>query len=350
MNRNRQGKKVLERAQTTYLPAFLLCVAGYAPSVLHAADEVVLASGNRLTGEIESLERGELMFDIDGADLVAIDWDNVVSLSSSERFDVELASGERLRGTIVLSTPTTLELDTAQGVRRIRAADIVALYPAGATFSDRLSGWIDIGLDFLGADDAVEWTLNAAAQHRSERYLTRASLTSLIRRSDSTTTQRRHDLAADVRRFFSDRWFAIAIGAAEHDLELGLDSRLLLGAGIGRALLRSNRAIVSLHGGLDVDREDFRGVDVEYEPEAYAAFEWDWFDVARDYDVLFNVITHIRLEGSSRTRVEMEAAVHRDLVHDFYIGLSAFHSYNSDPPDGFEKRDWAAALTLGRTF
>src|SRR5262245_64354287 len=75
-------------------------------------DTLVLSSGNRVTGSVSGLSRGELSFDIDGAGEVAIDWKNVESLESPRKLDVDLRSGERVSGTIRSPQPGQLEVRT----------------------------------------------------------------------------------------------------------------------------------------------------------------------------------------------------------------------------------------------
>src|SRR5690606_19554249 len=85
-----------------------LLVAPFATEAEEGEEFVLLSSGNRMTGTVRALDRGELTFTIDGAGTVDIDWKNVETLQSEQRFDVELASGERLAGSIVAGAPGDL--------------------------------------------------------------------------------------------------------------------------------------------------------------------------------------------------------------------------------------------------
>lgn len=330
-----------------YAPA-LAILLGVA-SVASAEDVVLLTSGNRMTGEIRELSRGELSFRIAGVGRVDIDWRNVAELQSPERFYIELASGERETGTLNVSSGQ-LSITTDSGTRRVDMNDVIRIGPATEkTFTEGLRGSIDAGLDFLSAGDEVDWTINAELSRRTQRYLTEMQLNSLLRRRDDATAQRRNHLEVGTRRFWENRWFLLGQLHLEEDHELDLDSRILLGAALGRVLHQSNRNLFSMYGGADGDREDFRGYDTDTIFELHGAVEWEWFDAGSDNALDFRTIVYYSPE-LSRTRVEAQATFRHDIVNDFYWALRFYESYNSDPLEGLESNDRGFGVTIGRSF
>lgn len=318
-------------------------------SVASAEDVVLLNSGNRMTGSITELSRGELQFSIDGAGGVDIDWRNVAELQSPERFYIELTSGERQTGTLAAAAGQ-LTITTDSGTRRLDMGEVFRIEPVSANkFVDRLSGSIDAGFDFLSANDEIDWTINAAAEHRTTRYLTEASISSLLRRRNDSTAQRRNHFEIGSRRLLKDRWFVLGQLHAEEDRELDLDSRVLLGAALGRTLSQSNRAVFAVYGGMDADREKFRGFDTDTVFELHGGIEWDWFDVGGDNELEFKAITYYAPDDS-RVRIEAQAVLRRDIANDFYWALRFYESYNSDPPEQLEKSDLGVGITIGRSF
>jgi hypothetical protein len=123
----------------------------------------------------------------------------------------------------------------------------------------------------------------------------------------------------------------------------------LLGVALGRTLSQSHRAVFSLYAGVDADREKFRGFGTDTLFEVHGAVEWDWFDVGADTELNFKATTFYAPE-ESRTRVELQASLRRDIANDFYWALYAYESYNSDPPEDLEKSDLGVAITIGRDF
>jgi putative salt-induced outer membrane protein YdiY len=330
-----------------YAPTLALLLA--TASIASAEDVVTLNSGNRMTGEIRQLKRGELSFRIAGVGTVSIDWGNVVGLESPDRFYIELVSGEREVGTLAVSGGQ-LSIATDKGTRRIDANDVVRIGPATRqNFLDGLSGEIDAGFDFLSANDEIDWTINGDIERRTQRHLTEVQFNSLLRRRDSDTAQRRNHFEIGSRRFNRDRWFVLGQLHLEEDRELDLDSRVLLGAALGRTLSQSNRAIVSAYGGVDADREDFRGFDTDTVWELHGAIEWEWFQPRSDNGLDFRTIVFYAPD-KSRTRVEAQITLRNGIGENFYWALRAYESYNSDPPEELEKSDTGVGLSIGREF
>lgn len=330
-----------------YAPSFAILLG--VASVASAEDVVLLTSGNRMTGQIRELSRGELSFRIDGIGRVDIDWRNVAELHSPQRFYIELTSGERQTGTLDVSSGQ-LSISSDTGTRRVAIDDVVRIGPASErTFMQGVTGSADAGLDVLSAGDEVDWTINVELERRTRRHLTEVQLNSLLRRRDSTDAQRRNHFELGSRRFFEARWFVLGQLHVEEDKELDLDSRVLVGAAFGRNLHQSNRSVLAMYGGADADWEEFRGYDGDTVFELHGAIEWDWFDASSDNGLQFRTIVFYAPD-QSRTRVEAQATLRHDIANDFYWALRFYESYNSDPPEDLEKSDTGFGLSIGRSF
>src|SRR5215204_5040200 len=84
----------------------LVTVAGCAaPARAKSKDDVVvLKNGDRLTGEIRKLQRGELVFKASYmADAVRLDWSKVARLESRDRYLIILTSGQLFTGRLRLA-------------------------------------------------------------------------------------------------------------------------------------------------------------------------------------------------------------------------------------------------------
>ncbi len=310
-------------------------------------DEVILTSANKLSGSIREMVRGQLTFRIDGAGTVDIDANNIEILRSSRIFEIELTSGERLSGSIGGTQAGMPEIVTATGPRIVALRDVARITWIGATLRERSAASVELGFDFVSGGDAIDWTFSGEIDNRTTNYLTEASFDSLLRRQSHETTQRRNDLELRTRRFLPNRRFVIGqLGAAE-DLQLGLDSRYLVAGGAGATLVKSNRTAVALYGGLDYVLEDYSGVPGnDGSLEAFATFEWDWFEVGADTE-LETRATVYRSFDRSRTRVELDCGLHRDIFRNFYWSLNLFESYDSDPPPGLSGSDFGVTLAIG---
>ena len=61
-------------------------------------DVIVFDNGDKLTGEVKSLQRGKLNFKTEATGTISIEWENVAFLSSNQNLQVETSAGEHLPG------------------------------------------------------------------------------------------------------------------------------------------------------------------------------------------------------------------------------------------------------------
>jgi Protein of unknown function, DUF481 len=329
-----------------------LALLGPAPPSLAAdadanADTVVLTSGNRITGRIIGFSRGQLTFRIQGIGSVDINGNTVQMLESRRTFDVELASGERLEGTLTTPAPEKLQIRGTTGARTVELRDVVRITWIGASFRERSAATFELGFDSISSGDALDWTINGDLEHRTQHYLTEIFLDSLMRRQNDETIQRRNDFEVQARRFLPDRWFALGRFEARDDQHLGLDSRFLIGGAMGATLLQSNQTAVAVYGGLDTMVEDYSGLSGNpTSVEALGAVEWDWFEPGAHTEIETRATIYQTVD-SSRHRIELDGSLHRDIFRDFYWAVNVFESYDSDPPPGFEHSDFGVTLAVG---
>ena len=81
--------------QTLGLLAATMVFLGILPLAAMAAktDVVILVNGNAVTGEVKSLEFGSLRYSTDSMGTVNIDWEDIVSVTSQQDLQIELADG-----------------------------------------------------------------------------------------------------------------------------------------------------------------------------------------------------------------------------------------------------------------
>ncbi|MFO7287958.1 MAG: DUF481 domain-containing protein [Gammaproteobacteria bacterium] len=313
-------------------------------------DVVALTTDNRLEGQILGLARGKLAFAIDGAGPVEIDWSNVETLRSPREFDVELETGERLSGAILSPSPGRLAVTAGTASPAVETQDVIRITPIAATPAERTSGYVDLGLDFLTANDELDLKIDAEAENVMRNYVTTLSFDAVVSEFDDETVQRRNYFQIRSRRLLANRWFAIGRLHFEEDRELDLDARTLLGFGGGRTLLQSNRAVVALYGGLAADRERYRSVPgTEDNAEAFVTVEWDWFELGGDTRVTTNATTFLGFDRGRR-RVELDARLERAIFGNMHWSVSVYESYDSDPPEGLENSDLGFSFAIGRSF
>ena len=333
--------------------AVLLLTTG--ASLAHASDKtdiVMLNTGDRITCEIKQLERGRLTVKTDPMDTVTVHWGDVVSLTSTKYFEIEVTSGIRYYGSLKADAPGIIVVVGAlAGSTSLHLLDVVRITPLERSFWSRLDGAIGLGYSYTRASDQTQWTLNANTSYRARRYLTQGSISSQFTAIEGADSTSRNTLTLSSRRFFGQRWFTAGFGQLQQDQSLGLDFRSVLGAVGGRYLIQRPETTVSVFAGPAYTREQFNGDPTENSAEAVLGADWEWFTPGNnDTDLSTTVLSYYNLSGGARARIEFNTSYTQKLVKDLHWSLNVFESYNGDPPEGQKANDFGVSITLGWSF
>jgi hypothetical protein len=173
---------------------------------------------------------------------------------------------------------------------------------------------------------------------------------SITSQDEAEDTQRRY-LAFNYQRFRPNRWFTDWVVSEEKNDELGIDSRFLVGGGLGRYLVQTNRNQFSLTLGLVATRETFTGAEPgTTNGEGKINVRYLHRSLVPESDVTFSTQVFPLLKDLSSFRAETNLSFRREIVNDLFFDLSVYHSYLSDPPEGSEKDDYGVVTSLGYKF
>ena len=133
--------------------------------------------------------------------------------------------------------------------------------------------------------------------------------------------------------------------------ELGIQSRVLAGGGIGRYLVQTNTKQFSITGGLVATRESFIGDD-ESTTQAEGRLQIRYLTRHLDPDSSLSFTTNIfpLLKDFSQYRAETDISLKREFVNDLFFEVLLYHSYVSEPPTGAESGDYGITTSLGYSF
>ena len=182
--------KILARFRFLSLPHVAGWVMGLAMawSVTVAAapktDIVYLKNGDRITGEVKSLLRGQLEFKTDDMGTVLIEWDKIEQIVSKTSQSVELSNGTRFFGPLAKpEDDDALRIKTEQGEVSVDTLDVISMYPVEAGIWERFDFDVKFGFSWDKSSRVGKYSLGMDAMWRDPRFITRASFVS------ETTTQ-----------------------------------------------------------------------------------------------------------------------------------------------------------------
>ena len=317
-------------------------------------DVVVFKNGDRLTGEVKSLERGRLRFDTDATGTIPVEWDEVALLTSEQNIQVETDAGQRLLGKLLAGAEEfTIIVEREAGPVTLEMNRVVFMTPIEERRADRLDIDFTAGYNFAKASEVQQVRLGFDIAARTEKRILSMSADAVQSDSEDSEASQRQSLDLQYRRLWPNRWYSGALLALDRNDELGLDLRTSIGIGGGRYLRQTNTSILSLGGGIQLSRENVStGISDEDTVEAVVSMSWDWFRYdSPELDLTTTLQIIPNLTESGRVRGEFDVSLKWEIVSDLFWELSLYDSYDSDPViDGAEKNDYGIATSLGWSF
>jgi hypothetical protein len=332
-------------------------------------DVVVLGNGARLLVEIRSMSRNLLEAKTLEMGTVRIEWEDVVAVSSTFRYDLEMESGEKYIGTLEEGPEAGLMVvRNEEETVTLEMARVVYIYPLDVTYWRRLRGSVNVGYSMRSEDHLRQLSLGLDLKYPAHRFIRRLSLSSYYSDQDDTERITRNEGRYDLTRFLLKypRWGTTALLSAQQDSSLALDRRLMGGGLIGHAFIQTNRQLffVAAGGVYSIEKYDNEEGDKTADdpedgystPDAtweaailiiYEAFRYDFPEF--NVDFMLGVFPGITI--SDRRRVEFSGRVSYEVFQNFTVGLSLTGSHDTRPPvAGLEESTYIASFTVGYKF
>ncbi|MEN8201593.1 MAG: DUF481 domain-containing protein [Bacteroidota bacterium] len=316
---------------------------------LHAQkiDTIFFQNGDKLTGEVKSLEHNQLRLSTNDAGTVNVEWNKIDSVKILSTMRVELEDGRIMYGVLL-----TAGIKGSCYIWR-RAGDpylaelirIVYLSPIRDRFVNRLDGFISSGFSYVKASEIMQVNFNGSIKYLAEKNVIETFYDGILTRESGVSKSQRHHGGASFRRILPRNWFFMSQVSAESNTELELDLRTNVTLGGGKSLIRTN--FVNLHAatGLQVNRENTSETQ-QYNLESVFIANYSMF-VYDDPEVSFEVTASLipSLNDPGRIRNNIRSSLKWEVFKDFFFKWSFYFSYDNRPlSETAAKFDWAVTL------
>ena len=326
---------------------FLLFIAA-SQSTLFAQkiDTIFLQQGDRITGEVKSMENNYLRLSTHDVGTVKIEWNNIDSIKILTSMRVELVDGRIMYGKLL----TAGIVGSCYIWRRegdpllVKLIRIVALSPVQEKFVDRLNGTLSSGFSYVKASDVAQLSFNGSLEYLARKNHGELFYDGIITQDSLKTTQR-HNGGATFIRILPKNWFLLSSVSLESNSELELDLRSNWGVGGGKSLVRTNFTIFYLAGGVQFNRETSKGVK-QFNLEGIAQANYSVF-IYDDPEVSFDIKVDLipSLNNFGRLRSNITSNLKWEVFNDFYLKWSFYYTHDNRPlSETAAKTDWAVTL------
>jgi hypothetical protein len=325
------------------------------------SDILVMNNGDRLTGEIKGLSAGTLYVSVDYIlNTASVNWSKVSHLESKQLFIVRTENGLVYTGTLKTTErpgerPMQIEIaSAAEPVVVVEQPQIVEVDQTADRFVQRLNGDINLGFNYTKGNQAAQYNFSSSVAYPRPRWGVGASYQSTLSSNSGSPVTTRNSLTLDGEHLLRwDNWFVAGNSNFRQSSEQNIDLQTNIGGGIGRFLKNTNRARISLMGGLAWQSTKYSATNTQLGQQSLAAalingrvslFQFN----KTNLDVTATVLPALTQPG--RVYYDTNITYYVKLFGEVNWNLSFYGNWDTRPPANFSGSDYGASTGLGWTF
>lgn len=353
-----QQQEVVRGSRGTSPVIFILIAlsAWSVPAVAQKTDLIYLKNGDRITGEVKTLERGRMMVKTDNIGTIYVEWEAVDRIVSDKTMEVELTDGRRVLGELKATGDAhTLAVERGDLAERFDVDDVIAIDQVlvDRSFWQRLDGKVGLGLNYTKGSEVGQLFFTGNTKYRQPRSEYLLNWNTILTSNGTGQDSRRGNVGGAFRRYFENRWFWTALANYDRNDELGIQGRVSGGGGGGRVLRQRKNSQIALVGGVVATRENTVAQgenDTNLEGIFVGDLAWFKFTVPKtDFRTTLTIWPSITDFG--RVRGNLDATLGQHIFNaDFALDLTAYVTYDSRPPSGGEREDYGVITSINYTF
>ncbi len=317
-------------------------------------DIVNLNNGDRLSGDIQSLESGKLALSTSYAGTITVDWHAISSLTSANSYKVQLDTGQVLKGS--LSSPGSQELQVGPSesqtvtFAQIRSIEEIQAPTAKPGVLQDWHGNADVGFTVTrGNSNVTNLSVSVRPERITDLTRIRASFHALYDMQNGSVASNRQVGRLRYDYFLGVNAFVFGVGSAEKDAQQLLRYRTSEGGGFGWHWGGQGVTQYSLFGGMTFMQEAYRSQLARRDAQGLLGADLNT-TVLPGVDLSTSAqITPVVENG--RYRIDWTANIQVPLMERFHLGFQIFDYFDSSPPEaGVKKNDFGTVWSLGYKF
>jgi putative salt-induced outer membrane protein YdiY len=323
-------------------------------------DVIVMNNGDRFTGEIKSLQYGELVFKSDYMEeSVNLDWTRVKTLESKDLYIVTLSDGKRWTGLISREAgppdgASSFKIVTSESAAvELEPSEVITIGQREISFWNQLTGSINYGFGFASGNKSTNSSLGADVAYRTDKNSIRVTTSSQFDSQANAKNTNRFTFDAEYGRQLRDRWVAASLFSLLKSNQQDLDLRSTYGAGIGRKLIQTDRTSMLLLGGGAYSHERYvpqpGSEPVRDNAEALVGLTFSTFRF-KTLSINSQTLLFPSLSDPGRLRLSSQSNLRIELIRNFYWNFQLYENYDTRPPVNAPKNDLGITTSLGWTF
>ncbi len=334
-----------------------LLFLGVLGQAIHA-DEVFFKNGDRLSGKIEQLVDGKLVFKSDLAGAVTIDISNIQTLSSDVPLKVHLNDGTVLNQKLAKAEPNWFAIEDSETLKaqEFELADVSSINPPPKP-EPKWTGNISAGLTSTHGNtetDNISASVNLSKRTEKDRTQLSADYARARQKDPDTgekmTTEDWWRTKAKYDYFFTKKLYGYLDGRYEKDAIAELDRRVIVGSGGGYQWIESEDMNFSTEAGVASLYEKFENqTDSNSEISVQAGYNFDKL-LMKNVKLIHELTYYPSIEQFSDYFLTSTAEVRANFTETMFTNFKVIFDYDATPAVGKGSTDVKYIWGIGYNF
>jgi hypothetical protein len=318
-------------------------------------DIVYMNNGDKITGEIQSLQQGQLNVKPDYTNAsFAIDWAKVDHLESTQEFIVTDPHGVTHAGSITAGVTSKSVAIVNTKTTTLPHNSVIQIQELGTTFLKRFSGNIDVGTSFAKSNSQTNLTVQAGLAYQSTKHIltfnSNSQFTSQQKTNNTSETTVKFGAYQQLRE---SSWYFGGLANFLSSSEQKIDLRSTYGLGLAKRIIFTNRTNLNAIGGLGytVERDDTGTNGKTHSQSLDAPFAVN-YSTFRFNSTTFStsVWVYPDLTSPGHVLMTLNQDIYYKFFSDFYVSISFYDNYDNRPVAGAPDNNLGASTTVGWSF
>jgi hypothetical protein len=309
-------------------------------------DTVVVKQGDRLTGEMLSLDNDILLFKTSySSGGISLKWNDVIFLKAYEKFKLLNNRGRVYVGSLRIDTSVVM-VYAADSIYKVKRADIQEISRFDKKLSDRLKISADLGVIVTKANNSDQASFDINAKYFAKRWEFDFDYAGYASTVDTIETNRAN-LGITTKYNFPENWFLILRLNSFKSTEQQVDYRVNYFLGSGKYILRRHEVILWGYAGATYNREKFTIIPRTFKTaEGFVGLHFEVTPFER-FSIVSELLAYPSFSDWGRVRVFSKTDAMVSFGPHFRFGLGYILNTDNRPPVNSSKTDYLFNAKLG---
>lgn len=321
-------------------------------------DVLEFYNGDKLTGKIKQIQRGELTVSPDKQDDDAVVKlrDLAYIVARRKMYIIETVRNQRFYGVLDKGIlPGFVRIIQAHDSLEISILDLDYIENMDSNFWRRLDGSVSLGFSYSRSSNIGRLNESHSMTYSTKHWVFGTSGDLMYTMDQDFKGLEKADLALQGYREFWQKWFVVSIVQFQRSTELGLSARFQAVEAAGPVLIKSRKQDLRIATGLSTQREaaiDSAGTGGNVSLEvplrgSYYLFRLGTPELKLEAD---NTIFFGISEGG-RIRSDQNVTLYWKIITHLNVNVTLYANYDSRPPvSGAQKIDFGTVFSVGYSW